>query len=139
MTVFRSAFFAVSLLSAAAAQAQHRDDPAQLVDAYITAQRTFDQTTLASITAPDFVEISPIGEVDPRAKMLSYYPPGGKQGPELTFTERDVRRKGDMAIITGRLAFAERGMRAVYVARHDARGWALVSVQYTPIRTPAPR
>jgi len=139
--MIRSFVIAVALssgaLSAAPAMAAPAadKDPAAVVDAFAAAQAAFDPTALAQLTAPDYVEISPLGEVDPRDKMLSFYAPDKKQPyPPVTMSERTVRVTGEVALVTSRLAFGERALRAVYVVRRDAGTWRLVSAQYTPIR-----
>lgn len=135
--MIRSFVIAVALSSAVPAIAAPAadKDPAAVVDAFVAAQGAFDQATLAQLTAPDYVEISPLGEVDPRDKMLGFYAPDKKQPyPPITASERDVRVTGDLALVTSRLAFGERALRAVFVLRRDAGKWLLVSAQFTPIR-----
>ena len=46
-----------------------------LLNTFIDAQLRFDVQQLDAVLAPDYVEISPAGEVDPRAKVLSFYAP----------------------------------------------------------------
>lgn len=135
--MIRSLIVAIAFSSAAPVIAMplQATGPAAVVDAYVAAQGAFDQATLARITAPDFVEISPLGEVDPRDKMLGFYTPDKKQpGPVITISERDVRVTNGLALVTLRYAFGERALRVVYVLRRDAGKWLLVSAQYTPIR-----
>ncbi|MBN8816890.1 MAG: nuclear transport factor 2 family protein [Sphingomonas sp.] len=139
--MIRSVLFAVAIASAVPAMASPArvNDPVAVVDAFAAAQQSFDQAALAELTAPDFVEISPLGEVDPRDKMLGFYAPEKKAaGPAVTMDERTVRTTGNVAIVTLRYAFGERAMRAVYVVRRDAGVWRLVSAQYTPIRIVKP-
>ncbi|NYE60888.1 hypothetical protein FHW58_002040 [Duganella sp. 1224] len=116
-----------------------------LVKRHAEAQSTFDQATLKAITAENYVEISPVGEVDPREKMLSFYAPEQKRpGPQMKIDEPLVRVFGDSAVIYTRLTFtmgtdsAARtfAMRAGYVAQHKDGKWLLVSAQYTGIRPP---
>ncbi|MBB4153832.1 hypothetical protein GGQ80_001738 [Sphingomonas jinjuensis] len=136
--MIRHALFAVSLLAAGPALAQ-ATTPEAAVDGYVAAQRDFDQAALTRLTAPDFVEISPVGEVDPRDKVIGFYAPDKKrEAPPVTVTEKTVRRFGATAIVTIRLGYGPMGLRGVYVARADKDGWRLVSAQYTPIRTPKP-
>lgn len=129
----------LALLSTPALAAQqHAADPTALVDAFLTAQRTFDQPALARLTAPDYVEISPLGEVDPRDKMLGFYAPDKKHAAaDITVSERTVRTSGDTALVTAKLSFGPGALRVVYVARQREAGWQLVSAQFTPIRTPS--
>lgn len=120
----------------------------RLVEAHATAVVTFDQATLAAITAPDYVEISPVGDVDTREAMLGFYAPANKiPAPSVVVSEPTVDRFGDAAVMTARLTYTmptppgadmlppTRAMRAGYVARRVGKTWQLVSAQFTPIRT----
>ncbi|MDQ1523675.1 MAG: hypothetical protein QOE47_1599, partial [Pyrinomonadaceae bacterium] len=54
------------------------DEILNLVRQLAAAQKDYDAAKLDEILAPDYVEISPAGEVDPRAKVLSFYAPDKK-------------------------------------------------------------
>ncbi|MES2339474.1 MAG: nuclear transport factor 2 family protein [Pseudomonadota bacterium] len=139
--MIRSAILSVALLSTMPAAAATRPaTPLAAAEAYFAAQRAFDPAALADVTMPDFVEISPVGEVDPRAKVLGFYAPAERRGtpPAMTLSEQSVRSFGDTAIVTARVSFGPGAVRAVYVACKDKGRWALVSAQYTPIRGPKP-
>ena len=116
-----------------------------LLNQFIDAQLRFDIQQLDSLLAQDYVEISPVGEVDPRAKVLSFYTPDKKAGepPAATLDEINTRVTGDIGITNARLTYkmkapdgstAERSMRCVFVTRIVETKWKLVSTQYTPIR-----
>ncbi|AQR72058.1 hypothetical protein BZG29_17935 [Janthinobacterium sp. LM6] len=118
-----------------------------LVQHHAQAQNSFDQAALNAITAENYVEISPVGEVDAREKMLSFYAPEQKRpSPQLQVDEPVVRLFGDTALISARLSYrlnqegAARSfaLRAGYVARLVGEQWLLVSAQYTGIRPPKP-
>lgn len=118
-----------------------------LVQRHAQAQNNFDQVVLKATTAESYVEISPVGEVDGREKMLSFYAPEQKRpSPQLQLDEPVVRFFGDTAVISARLSYrlnqegAARtfAMRAGYVARLVDNQWLLVSAQYTGIRPPKP-
>lgn len=118
-----------------------------LVQRHAQAQSSFDQAALKAITAENYVEISPVGEVDGREKMLSFYAPEQKRpSPQVQVDEPAVRLFGDTALISARLSYrldqegAARtfAMRAGYVARRVDHQWLLVSAQYTGIRPPKP-
>ena len=118
-----------------------------LVQRHAQAQSSFDQAALKAITAENYVEISPVGEVDAREKMLSFYAPEQKRpAPQVQVDEPVVRLLGDTALISARLSYrvnqegAARtfAMRAGYVARLVDHQWLLVSAQYTGIRPPKP-
>lgn len=100
-------------LSAAPAPSQKADDDAALtalVDSFTRAQREYDQPKLAALTTPDYVEVSPIGDVDTRDEMLSIYAPDKKRAsPELLISDRLVRRRGDSAVLLAKLSFTAPG------------------------------
>ena len=116
-----------------------------LLQTFVEAQRTFDVKQLDDLFAPDYVEISPAGEVDPRAKVLGFYAPDKKvaDAPAATLDDLTTRVSGDTGITIARLTYrmkgadgtvTERSMRCVFVTRIIGTRWKLVSTQYTPIR-----
>jgi len=123
-----------------------------LLRQFTEAQKNYDAAKLDEILAPDYVEISPAGEVDPRAKVLSFYAPEKKsaRGGELVSYELDEitsRIYGDTAIIVARLPFTmktpdgqtmSRAMRCTIVCRKVRGKWRIASAQYTGIRPAAP-
>lgn len=121
-----------------------------LVERHAQAQSTFDQATLRITTAENYVEISPVGEVDSREKMLSFYAPELKRpAPQVQVDEPVVRiigDKGDTALVSARLSYSmnqggvarQFAMRGGYVAHLVGQQWVLVSAQYTGIRPPKP-
>lgn len=112
---------------------------AALIDRFDAARAAFDPTALGPTLAPDYVEISPVGTVDPRAAVLGYYQPAQKRTPPpMTVDERIVRVSGTLAVVSERKTMAlpngtVRALRAGYVARRQGSAWQRVSVQYTPI------
>ncbi|MBV7538371.1 nuclear transport factor 2 family protein [Duganella sp. sic0402] len=142
---FLSAGLAGAALVCAAAAHAAPDEAqlAALVQRHAQAQNSFDQAALKAVTTEDYVEISPLGEVDSREKMLSFYAPEQKRpAPQLQLDETVVRQSGDTALISARLSYtinqdgAARSfaLRAGYVARLVNQQWLLVSAQYTGIR-----
>ncbi|HJR08648.1 MAG TPA: nuclear transport factor 2 family protein [Pyrinomonadaceae bacterium] len=123
-----------------------------LLRQFTEAQKNYDAAKLDEILAPDYVEISPAGEVDPRAKVLSFYAPEKKaaRGGELTSYELDEitsRIYGDTAIVVARLPFTmktpdgqtmSRAMRCTFVCRKVRGKWRIASAQYTGIRAQPP-
>lgn len=134
------------LMSAGAASAAPSDTELMaLVQRYAEAQSNFDQAAIRAATDEQFVEISPVGEVDSRAKVLSFYAPDLKRpAPQLQIDEPAVRIFGDTAVVSVRLNYSMNqggvarnfAMRASYVARLVNQRWVLVSAQYTGIRPP---
>ena len=135
----------------AAPQATASADAAllKLVQDFVEAQRQFDQTRLGELTAPDFIEISPVGEVDRRADFLAFYAADKKNAaPVMTVTDTIVRDYGNAASIIAKLSFklppapdgATRSIaiRVSYLAIRSGNDWKLASAQYTPERPRAP-
>lgn len=115
----------------------------QLVRQFTAAQAQHDATVLRDLTSARYVEISPLGEVDPREKMLGFYTKGADfTPPAVAVDEPTVTLLGDTAIMTAKLHFTlERGgqsrsfdMRTSYVAHKEGGRWKLVSMQATPMR-----
>jgi hypothetical protein len=114
-----------------------------LATAFIEAQTHFNLPALRALTSEQFVEISPLGDVDPREKMLGFYvrdtPP--PLPPVVQIEEPQVRVFGDSAIVTVKLSLIVNGqprnMRDNFVAHKEGAQWKLMSVQHTPMRPPA--
>lgn len=134
--------------SAALAKSQATNQDAALiglVDSFARAQREYDQPKLKALTTPDYVEVSPVGDVDARDEMLGFYAPDKKRAsPELVISERLIKRQGDSAVVLAKLSFAAPGpggvartvaMRASFVARRTGRIWRLAAAHYTPVRS----
>lgn len=115
-----------------------------LINRHVDAQIHFDSSTLTSITDESYLEVSPVGEVDLRAKMLEFYSPEHKRpGPKVAIEEPQVRIYGDTAVILGKLAYTMAlpqgdlkhfAMRGTWVASKIGADWKLVSAQFTAIR-----
>ena len=135
----------IAMANAVAAQDSVNADLIALVNRHVEAQRNFDQAALREITADNYIEISPLGEVDSRDKMLSFYDADKRRAaPAIQVDEPSIRTFDHSAIIIARLTYnigAEGqvrsvAMRASYVARQLNGKWQLVSSQYTPVRPP---
>jgi ketosteroid isomerase-like protein len=140
------AVVAVFLL-AAGGSAAAREDAAAAVTAvtgkFLEAQRSFDLPAIRALTAENYVEISPAGELDDREKMLGFYAPDKKtQAPPLAVEHELTRVFGDVAIQTVKLTYTmmagaearKMSLRASLVAHKRGGEWKLVSAQYTGIR-----
>jgi ketosteroid isomerase-like protein len=132
-------------------QSESKNDAALrlLIKRMADAQIAFDAGTLDAVFTPDFIEISPVGEFDPREKVLGFYkpelkPPGDAM-PRLTdLSEYSVRDYGKYAIVIVKLSYtttlqgkpSPRSMRATFVCRHEKGDWKIASAHYTGIRPP---
>ena len=140
------------LTSTFVAQAQSKDETSirKAIDAMTTAQSAYDADALEKLFTADFIEISPIGEFDPRAKVLSFYAPAEKEksgGFDIAVAEefRSIRVYGDTAVAIVELTFTmskdgktmpARQMMATVVLRKERGSWKIASSQYTGIRQP---
>lgn len=117
----------------------------EAVRAFINAQHDFDLAKITASTTDDYVEISPLGEVDPRDKMLGFYAPDKKvAAPALQIGDATVTLVGDRAafVVTSvSYDIASAGqpsrtvsLRAVFMVERVGGVWKLASAQYTPIR-----
>jgi ketosteroid isomerase-like protein len=118
----------------------------ELVQRFATAQGTFDRAALDALTFENYIEISPLGEVDPRAKMLSFYVKhDDKPLPAIIVDEITPRVLGNTAIVLAKVSYVmtvggqtrTSALRSSFVAQQQDGAWKLVSAQYTPIRPPA--
>ena len=146
------ALFTFTLASAAQTRSNSDDAAKALIDRMTTAQAAYDPKTLDAIFTSDFIEISPAGEFDPRAKVLDFYKPENAvkaAGISVTVEEdlRSARFYGDTAVVIVELTFnmnrngtamPARKMMLTAVLRKEKKEWKIASAQYTAVRPPAP-
>ena len=122
-----------------------------LVKQMTEAQSKFDAATLDKIYTSDFIEISPLGEVDPRDKTIGFYKPEAKPPdsmlPSVTTDEFLVRSYGNFAVVIARINYAPPpntpgarppfSIRVTLACRKEKGVWKIASSQYTGIRPPA--
>jgi len=129
------------------AQTRASEGPAILavLQTLVDSQVTFDQKRMDAVLAPDYVEVSPVGDVDPRAKVLSFYAPDQKPNAPVgkaALSEVTTRSYGETAVTVAKLTFnlttpngvMSREMRSVYVTRKIGGKWLVVSSQFTPMK-----
>lgn len=121
-----------------------------LIKQMVDAQAAFDVSGLEKLTTADYIEISPLGEFDPREKMLGFYKPELKpKGLEVKtdLDEVSVRDYGKFAVVIARLNYSmtmegkaapARSIRATYVCRREKSAWKIASAHYTSIRPATP-
>ena len=139
------------LLVPAIAAASDRDDAAllQQANALVAEQLAFDQPALERLLAPDYLEVSPVGELDTREEVIGFYSPAAKAkaaaGPQplgATLDEVQTRLHGDAATLIARETIRmpagdgtrEIAMRVQFQFRLLDGQWRLASTQYTGIR-----
>ncbi len=154
ITVF--VFHLVLILGTSLAIAQSPNKDEQAVKARIKqvtdAQLAYDAAALDKIFASDYIEISPLGEFDPRDKVLGFYTPetkaaASKLSASLDITDYSIRSYDKFAIVIARFNFAmvndlkplpPRSMRVTFVLRKEKGAWMIASAQYTGIRQVQP-
>ena len=119
-----------------------------LINAFSAARANFDAKALDALLAPDYVEVSPLGEVDRRQTVLGFYTlDKATPAPPMTLGTQDVRRYGNITIVIGSVdyrvpdqtgATVIRTMRVTYVARRVGNRWLMASAQYTGVRRSRP-
>ena len=148
-----SGIFLLMFSFAAFAQTTKNEEVTSLVKKMIEAQSNFDSATLDKIYATDYIEISPIGEVDERAKAIGFYKiessdEAKKMSPKSELGEFIVRNYGKFTIVIAKLTFSPKdetqkmpaiSMRTVFVCRKEKGKWKISSAQFTGIRSPRPQ
>jgi len=142
------------LLTSSFAFAQTKDEAelTKLVNKMVAAQMNYDAAALDAVFTADYIEISPVGEFDPRDKVLGFYKPELKPDPAKVSTKSDaskwsIRVRDKSAVVILRLDYTitaegktmpPRGMRVMLVCAKEKGGWKIASAQYTGIRPPQP-
>jgi hypothetical protein len=119
--------------------------PLELITAYNQALLQCNAEALDRLFALDYIEVSPLGEVDDRKKVIQVYKDIKEQPKGLTqllFEEPVIRTYGQLAVVIGRESFvleggARRSLRTTFVCRLQNKQWQLVSAHFTGIRPPA--
>lgn len=127
--------------------------PSQLAEQaatqYVQATVTFDRAALEKLLAQTYQEISPIGEVDSRARVLGFYPATAKGNTpdvraELSEWQSQTLQPG-LVLSTAKLTYhflkasRTRDLRVQFVSTEIEGRWQLVSSQYTPIQPKKPK
>jgi uncharacterized protein (TIGR02246 family) len=143
--------FLLLLLSSVSVFAQSsKDDDAlkSLVKQMTNAQSNYDSVALDKIFTADYIEISPVGEFDPREKVLGFYkpelkPPADKMTVSTEATEFSIRVYDKFAVVITRLNYTmtsdgkplpPRSIRVTLVCKKEKGAWKIASAQYTGIR-----
>ncbi len=132
-----------SLSHAQATPSRAEQEVAQLVRDFQAAEQAYDPAALARLTDARYVEVSPRGEVDERARFLGFYQPAQRQPwPPFTVSDEQIRVFGTTALDVLTFTYSLPGpdgttrrqaMRATFMAQRDAQGWHLLGAQYTGI------
>jgi uncharacterized protein (TIGR02246 family) len=142
--------FLLLLSSITFGQSDSKDDTQikALIKRLTDAQLAYDPSALDKIFTPDYIEISPLGEFDPREKVLGFYNPeakaaAGKMTSTAQIVDPSIRNYGKFAIAIVKLDYTmtnegkplpPRSFRATFVLRQDADAWKIASAQFTGIK-----
>ncbi|HEY0861196.1 MAG TPA: nuclear transport factor 2 family protein [Pseudoxanthomonas sp.] len=139
---------ATSALPAAAFATDEDAALRAVAQSVLDAQIRFDVPALDKVLAPDYVEVSPVGDVDTRAEVLGFYAPEARtqmlaKGVEpVSATLGEPRIHVDharvIALNTARLriqgAEQQKQLRTVFEFRRIQGQWRLASAAYIPVR-----
>lgn len=147
-------FLFILLFSSLSVFAQSKDEAAlkTLIGQMTDAQQSYNPDALDKILTADYIEISPVGEFDPREKVLGFYkpelkPPADKMSAKVAGDEFSIRVYDKFAVVITRLnytitsegkALPPRSIRATFVCKKDGKTWKIASAQYTGIRPSQP-
>jgi ketosteroid isomerase-like protein len=152
-TILISLTLALSAISTLA-QSPAKDEATfrSLIKQMTDAQIAYDAAALDKIFTADYIEISPVGEFDPRDKVLGFYTPeakaaAGKMSAKLDVTDFSIRSYDKFAIVISKFTYMlenegkplpPRSMRVMTVFRKEKDAWKITSAQYTGIRSAPP-
>ena len=124
-------------------QSTDTDAVSKTLRQYAEATRNYDWKALDRLFAPEYVEVSPLGEVDVRDKAISFYKQPGPSPDSIAFDELTVRYPGrDFAVAIFReTATIKRGEKEVTMPfrvtvglKRHGKEWQLYSSQFVAIR-----
>jgi ketosteroid isomerase-like protein len=117
-----------------------------LIQRFTEAQYKMDVPTLQALTAENYIEVSPLGEVDTREKMLTFYVKKDEKQvlPTMTVEDSTTRLLGNTAVVIAKVSYTSViegqsrtfSLRSTFVAEKISGVWKLVSAHYTAIRPP---
>ena len=107
----------------AAPLTQSEQELTRLVEQFTQAQVAFEPAVLKELTTEDYIEVSPLGEVDPRDKMLGFYDPEYKvEASVADVSEINVRIYSETAVVVAKVTFCSRfGPAFLMQANHICR------------------
>lgn len=132
-------------------QKNNDEDLTNLIKQFVETQRTFDSDAMGKLLAPDYIEVSPAGEVDEREKVLGFYSPAVKAASgspnSIECDQFRIREYSDYASVIVRQTFVSNNaanprpiyMRATFLCRKEQGRWVISSAQYTGIRQQPPK
>lgn len=147
--IILSVLVTVCVISAFARHKQ-TDEIIALVKQAAAAQENYDAIALNKIYATDYIEISPKGEIDERAKAIGFYKVADiekakSRSPRYILDEFKVRHYKNHAMVITRLSFGSKMNTepkeipvgtVAYALRKEKGAWKIYSAQFTPFPPP---
>lgn len=138
------------LVSAAFSQSRTDDEIISVAKKAALAQQDYDTITLEKLYSPDYIEISPKGEIDMRDKAIGFYRVDDVEKakattPKYILDEFKVRNYKNFAIVITRFSVGSKSDSqqkptavglVVYALRKEKGAWKIYSSQFTPFPPP---
>ncbi len=140
------------LLSTFAVFSQNRqnDEVIAVAKKAVQAQENYDPVTLDKIYASDYIEISPKGEIDERAKAIGFYKvedveKAKARTPRYILDEFKVRHYKNFAMVISKFSIGLKNDATkapspvglvLYALRKEKGQWKIYSAQFTPFPPP---
>lgn len=146
-------FLAIFCSVSSSAQTSDEQKLKALLKQMTDAQTAYDAAALNRIFTLDFIEVSPVGEFDPREKVLSFYTTkakaeAGNMSASLDISEYSIRTYEKFAVVISKFTYTvtadgkplpPRSMRVTIVFRKEKGEWKIASAQYTGVRLALPK
>lgn len=143
-------FAAMLSVTSAFSQDTQNEEVIAIVRQAAKAQENYDPATLEKIYADDYIEISPLGEIDERAEAIGFYKvddveKAKARTPRYLLDEFKVRRYKNFAMVISRfsIGFKNDPTKApspvgliLYALRKEKGVWRIYSAQLTPFPPP---
>ena len=117
-----------------------------LIQSYLDAEHAFDAARLSTLVGRNYVEVSPLGEVDEHDRFLGFYAADKKVPiPPMTLTQDHFStfNDGASALYVGKIAWSMAGpdgvtrnleMRVTWIMSREDGTVKMQFADYTPIR-----
>lgn len=150
--IILSSLLLVLLSISAFSQNKKDEEVIAIAKQAVTAQENYDPVTLEKIYASDYIEISPLGEIDERQKAIGFYKVADiekekARTPRYILDDFKVRHYGKFAMVISKFSIgskkdSQRPPTAVGIALYGLRkengAWKIYSLQLTPFPPPTP-
>ncbi len=148
--IIMTAIFLLLFSLTAFSQSKTEQEVISIAKQAAVAQENYDTAALEKFYASDYIEISPKGEIDERAKAIGFYKiedveKAKAKTPKYILDEFKVRHYGKYAMIISRFSFGTKNNPGkppfpvglvLYALRKEKGAWKIYSAQFTPFPPP---